>query len=171
MRVFRVGAIPEQPTMGSAAVEAELRRAVAMVCAAEAASGDGGQRVIAVEITSVLNCMAQAVLQGTDGEVIDRVDAVMNDLYQGGVLTCPGHRWMPEPPSSIRGHLVSLFEGGAIYRIPANGTWGWHEVTSFFVLWPQPVGLSGLCRNPRRKKALRSAEPGEIALEPFEGHD
>jgi hypothetical protein len=42
-----------------------------------------------------------------DAELIDHVDAVMDELFRAGRLTCPGHRWLSEPVPSIRHHLTT----------------------------------------------------------------
>ncbi|WP_128376476.1 hypothetical protein [Streptomyces cavernae] len=88
-----------------------------------------------VEICAVLNRLPPRLLRGSDKQVIDEVDALMDDLYQQGELTCPGHRWLSgPPPASIRGHLVRLHEHGKIYRDAASRDWKWDDLTSYFAM-------------------------------------
>ncbi|MER5915792.1 hypothetical protein ABT124_36610 [Streptomyces sp. NPDC001982] len=88
-----------------------------------------------VEICAVLNRLPRGLLSGSDMQVIDEVDALMDDLYQQGKLTCPGHRWLSgPPPASIRGHLVHLHEHGKIRRDALSGEWNWGDLTSYFAM-------------------------------------
>lgn len=56
-----------------------------------------------VEICAVLNRLPRGRLGGSVAQVIDEVDALMDDPYRQGELVCPGHRWLDgPPPASIR---------------------------------------------------------------------
>jgi hypothetical protein len=94
-----------------------------------------------VEICAVLNRLPPELLNGPDNQVIDEVDALMDDLYWQGELACPGHRWLSgPPPSSIRDHLVRLHARGNVHRDGATGEWRWVDLTSFFVKPGRRVG-------------------------------
>jgi predicted HAD superfamily Cof-like phosphohydrolase len=43
-----------------------------------------------VEICAVLNRLPDGFLSGTDDQLIDAVDALMDDLYRQGELVCQG---------------------------------------------------------------------------------
>jgi len=86
------------------------------------------------EICAVLNRLPRGLLDGPDDRVIDRVDGLMDELYRQGRLVCPGHRWLSEPPDSIRHHLVRLHASGQVGRDAATGAWTWVDRTSFFVV-------------------------------------
>jgi hypothetical protein len=88
-----------------------------------------------VEICAVLNRLPSELLTGPDDRVVDTVDALMDQLYRHGELSCPGHRWLSgPPPASIRGHLVHLHASGNINRNAANGVWSWVRLTSYFYI-------------------------------------
>jgi hypothetical protein len=89
------------------------------------------------EISAVLNRMPGDLLDGPDDRVVDAVDAAMDDLYREGLLVCPGHRWLPGPPPSIRGHLVGLHDRGHLLRDPQTRTWSYSGVTSYFRVTPR----------------------------------
>jgi DNA-binding transcriptional ArsR family regulator len=104
----------------------------AFLAAAAALRSETGSHEL--EICAVLDRLpSSAVLGAADAELIDHVDAVMDALFRAGRLTCPGHRWLSEPVSSIRHHLTALFEQGHVRRDP-GGRWGYQGVTSYFVL-------------------------------------
>lgn len=87
------------------------------------------------EICSVLNRIPEARRNHEDANLIDLVDILTDDLYRRGKLSCPGHRWLPELPVSIRGHLIALFERGYIWKDRTRNLWIWKECTSNFVVW------------------------------------
>ena len=75
-----------------------------------------------VEICAVLNGLPRALLGGPAGQVIDEVDALMDDLYRQGELVCPAHRWLSGPrPTSIRDPVVRLHARGNVDRDSATG--------------------------------------------------
>lgn len=91
------------------------------------------------EICAVLNRLPQALLNTPDDELIDKADALMDDLYQQGQLICPGHRWLSgPPPTSIRDHLVNLHARANIHRKNANKEWTYTEITFHFSLTKHP---------------------------------
>ncbi|GAA0547463.1 hypothetical protein GCM10009546_06920 [Actinomadura livida] len=90
------------------------------------------------EICAVLNRLPPTLLTAPDAQVIDQVDALMDDLYRQGALTCPGHRWLTTPPPTIHNHLLNLHTQGHIHRHAATGEWRWNDVTSHFSLRPFP---------------------------------
>ena len=125
-----------QPSMtaGSGKVMAMPRERIqaAFLAAAAALRSETGDPVL--EICAVLDRLpSSAVLGVADAELIDHVDAVMDELFRADRLTCPGHRWLSEPVPSIRHHLTALFEQGHVRRDP-GGRWGYKGVTSYFVL-------------------------------------
>jgi hypothetical protein len=82
-----------------------------------------------------------ALLSGPDDQVVDTVDALMDDLYRQGRLAVPGHRWLSGPrPASIRYDLVRLYAGGNLHRDSATGEWIWSDLTSYVALPQSPVG-------------------------------
>lgn len=94
-----------------------------------------------VEICAVLNRLPHGLLSGPDDQVIDEVDALMDNLYRQGELVCPGHRWLSgPPPTSIRDHLVRLYARGNVHRDTATGEWRWVDLTSFFFMPGRRVG-------------------------------
>jgi len=94
-----------------------------------------------VEICAVLNRLPRGLLSGPDDQVIDEVDALIDDLYRQGELVCPGHRWLSgPPPTSIRDHLVRLHAHGNVQRDAATGEWTWVDFTSFFFMPGRLVG-------------------------------
>ncbi|MFD7440880.1 hypothetical protein [Streptomyces sp. NPDC059909] len=87
------------------------------------------------EICGVLNRMPPHLLAGPDVDVIDTVDALMDDLYRRGLLFCPGHRWLSGPgPESIRGRLNWLLAEEHIRRDPSSGEWAWAGLTAYFTV-------------------------------------
>jgi len=92
-----------------------------------------GERVL--DICSVLNQLATDFVGASDAEVIDMIDQLMDDLFRRGRLTCPGHRWLPGPVTSIRHVLTRLMEQGYLRRDTASGVWAWQTVTLPFVVW------------------------------------
>jgi hypothetical protein len=94
-----------------------------------------------VEICAVLNRLPRELMSGPSDQVVDEVDAVMDDLYRQGELVCPGHRWLSgPPPTSIRHHLVSLHGHGSVQRDAATGQWWWVDLTSYFSMPGRRVG-------------------------------
>jgi hypothetical protein len=104
----------------------DLEAEFLVAASAQAASGD------ILEMCAVLNRLPSDGV--SDRELIDAIDSTMEVLFQTKRLTCPGHRWLTYPISSIRGHLTKLFDDGYIRR-DAEGRWAWRDVTSYFVIW------------------------------------
>lgn len=105
------------------------------------------------EICAVLNRLPRELLTGPDHQVIDEVDALMDDLYRDGELVCPGHRWLSGPrPVSIRGCLVRLHADGNVGHDVATAAWWWAELTSFFSM---PAKRSGRIAAPGDDRLFR----------------
>ncbi len=89
----------------------------------------------APEICVVLNNMPTDLLKKHGETIIYTLDAIMDDLYKKGELSCPGHRWLSGPlPASIRGHLIHLFEEGLIFQDKETYFWNFKEVTTYFYI-------------------------------------
>lgn len=126
-----------------------------------------------VEICAVLNRLPPELLNGPDDQVIDEVDALMDDLYRQGELVCPGHRWLSgPPPSSIRDHLVRLHARGNVHRDAATGEWRWVELTVL-----RQARQAGRSKRPALRRpsvpiqAETSRSRSEIALRPWPGRE
>lgn len=95
-----------------------------------------------LEICAVLDRLPSASFSGVcDGQLVDEVDSVMDELYRRGRLSCPGHRWLSDAVPSIRNHLKVLFDKGHVYRDPGTGGWAWKGVTCLFVINSPLVSL------------------------------
>jgi hypothetical protein len=93
---------------------------------------DAGDPVL--QICKVLNRLPAAAFEpGHDAELIDQIDALMDDLFKRGRLACPGHRWSSEPVASIRHQLTGLFQSGHVRR-DAGGRWMWERYNCYFVI-------------------------------------
>jgi hypothetical protein len=91
-----------------------------------------------LEITRVLARLRPAPPEVDPARLLEHVDALMDALYRRQQLTCPGHRWLPEPPAFIAGHLVTLYANGNIAWSSETG-WTWREVTSLFCIATPPA--------------------------------
>jgi hypothetical protein len=114
-------ATPEQGPRGYAR---RVKEEFVAAAAAEQATGE------VPEICAVLNRLPRELLEGPEAQVVDTVDALMDELYRQGQLFCPGHRWRSDPPPpSIRDSLVSLHAAGHLSRDDATGVWTWSRFT------------------------------------------
>ena len=86
-----------------------------------------------LEITAVLNQMRRNESEEIDN-LIDHIDELMDSLFRRKVLSCPGHRWLPEHPDSIRNHLTTLFNRGFIFCDAPDQDWDWCNCTSHFYI-------------------------------------
>ncbi|MEV0090419.1 hypothetical protein [Streptomyces sp. NPDC050738] len=94
-----------------------------------------------IEICGVLNRMPRALLEGDEAQAIDVLDAVIDELYRAGELSCPGHRWRSEPrPDSIRGNLTAVYEAGHVRCDPQNGRWTFGRFSYFMAMRDAPRG-------------------------------
>jgi hypothetical protein len=91
------------------------------------------------EISAVLNEMPLALANKGpkfDGALIEKVDELIDRLYQDERLFFPAHRWLSGPkPESRRGRLISSFDYGSLFRSSdLSNRWAWRGGTTYFCM-------------------------------------
>ena len=87
------------------------------------------------ELCEVLNSMPTELLRDQGKNLIDVVDALMDELYKDKKLYCRGHQWLSEPLSSISGAPLHFLQIGSMWqdketsRWHSKGTYHFHLVT------------------------------------------